>query len=192
MTPLYPVARPSNQWLNRSSFFVIHAFWSSDLCGSAQYADNIGSSENDTKSDTSTEQAIVSANGLNHCPATPYMKPTGTNTATIENVVAATASPISSVPSRAAVRWSFPISRCLTMFSRTTIASSIRMPIASDRPSSDIVSSLKPSAHTAMNEASTEIGRATPVITVDRHELRKMKTTRPEERRVGKGERGRE
>ena len=63
------------------------------------------------------------------------------------------------------------------MFSRTTIASSIRMPIASERPSSDIVSSRKPSAHTAMNDASTEIGSAMPVITVERHELRNRKTT---------------
>ena len=55
--------------------------------------------EADTNSDTSTAHAMVSANGLNHCPATPYMNATGTNTATIENVVAATASPISSVPS---------------------------------------------------------------------------------------------
>ena len=46
--------------------------------------------------------AIVSANGLNHCPATPPMKAIGTNTTTIENVVAATARPISSVPSCAA------------------------------------------------------------------------------------------
>ena len=35
--------------------------------GSAQTADSIGSSENDTNSDTSTEHAIVSANGANHC-----------------------------------------------------------------------------------------------------------------------------
>jgi hypothetical protein len=32
------------------------------------------------------------------------------------------------------------------MFSRTTIASSIRMPMASDRPSSDIVFRVKPKA----------------------------------------------
>jgi hypothetical protein len=38
------------------------------------------------------------------------------------------------------------------MFSRTTMASSIRMPIASERPSSDIVLSVKPKAHTAMND----------------------------------------
>ncbi len=45
---------------------------------------------------------MVSANGLNHCPATPYMKATGTKTATIEKVVAETARPISLVPSREA------------------------------------------------------------------------------------------
>ena len=78
-------------------------FLSSGTCGSGQYADSIGSSENDTKSDTATAHAMVSANGLNHCPPTPGMKPIGMNTARMEKVVAATASPISSVPSRAAV-----------------------------------------------------------------------------------------
>src|SRR5687767_3754008 len=102
MSSLYRPARLLNHRLNRSSFFVIHDFCSSVWWGSAQYAESIGSRENDTKSDTSTDDAIVSANGLNHCPATPYMKPTGTKTATIEKVVAATARPISSVPSCAA------------------------------------------------------------------------------------------
>ena len=47
---------------------------------------------------------MVSANGLNHWPRDARcMKAIGTNTATIEKVVAATARPISSVPSRAAV-----------------------------------------------------------------------------------------
>ena len=105
------------------------------------------------------------------------MKATGTNTATIENVVAATASPISSVPSCDAVMWSLPISMCRTMFSRTTIASSIRIPIASDRPSSDIVLSVNPNAHTAMNDASTDTGSAKPVMTVDLQEFRNRNTT---------------
>src|SRR5205085_2671032 len=146
-------------------------------CGSGQYADSIGSSENETNSETRTDDAMVSAKGLNHCPATPYMNAMGTNTATMENVVAATASPISSVPSCDAVTWSLPISMCRTMFSRTTIASSIRIPIASESPSSDMVLSVNPNAHTAMNDASTDTGSARPVITVDRHELRKTKTT---------------
>jgi len=120
---------------------------------------------------------MVSANGLNHCPATPYMNATGTNTATIENVVAATARPISSVPSCDAVTWSFPISMWRTMFSRTTMASSIRTPIESERPRRDIVLSVNPKAQTAMNAASTLTGRARPVMTVDRHELRNRNTT---------------
>ena len=49
--------------------------------------------------------------------------------------------------------------------------------MASDRPSSDIVFSVKPKAHTAMNEASTETGSARPVMTVERHELRNRNTT---------------
>jgi hypothetical protein len=36
---------------------------------------------------------------------------------------------------------------------------------------------VKPYAHTATNDASTETGSARPVMTVDRHELRKRKTT---------------
>ena len=49
--------------------------------------------------------------------------------------------------------------------------------MASDRPSSDIVLSVKPNAHTATNEASTDTGSARPVMTVDRHELRNRNTT---------------
>ena len=45
---------------------------------------------------------MVRPNGLNHCPATPPMNAIGTNTTTIDNVVAVTARPISSVPSKAA------------------------------------------------------------------------------------------
>jgi hypothetical protein len=63
------------------------------------------------------------------------------------------------------------------MFSRTTMASSIRMPMASESPSSDMVLSVKPAHHTATKLASTETGSASPVITVDRQEFRKMKTT---------------
>jgi hypothetical protein len=47
---------------------------------------------------TSTEATTVRPKGRNHSPDTPGMKATGTNTATMENVVAATARPISAVP----------------------------------------------------------------------------------------------
>ena len=51
------------------------------------------------------------------------------------------------------------------------------MPIASDNPSSDMVSSLKPMTHTAMKLASTDTGKASPVMTVERQELRNRNTT---------------
>ena len=57
------------------------------------------------------------------------MNAIGTNTAMIANVVAITASPISSVPSFAALKWSLPMPRWRTMFSRTTMASSINKPM---------------------------------------------------------------
>src|SRR3954453_4689631 len=118
----------------------------------------MGSSEKETNRETSTEQAMVSAKGLNHWPAMPCMKATGTKTQTMEKVVAATARPISSVASWEACTWSLPISTWRTMFSRTTMASSINMPMASERPISDMVLRVKPKAQTAMKEDRTETG----------------------------------
>ncbi len=106
------------------------------------------------------------------------MNATGTNTAMMENVVATTARPISAVPLRAAVTRSSPRSMCLTMFSRTTIASSISTPIASDRPSSVMKLSVNPHAHTAMNAATAEVGSERAVISVERQEFRNAYTTK--------------
>ena len=60
------------------------------------------------------------------------------------------------------------------MFSRTTIASSISTPMASDSPSRLMKLSEKPHSHTAMKAAITEVGRLSAVMAVERHELRKM------------------
>ncbi len=49
--------------------------------------------------------------------------------------------------------------------------------MASDSPSSDIVLRVNPKAQTATKAAITETGRARPVITVERQELRKRNTT---------------
>ena len=96
----------------------------------------------------------------------------------IEKVVAVTASPISAVPALAAVRRSAPISMWRTIFSRTTMASSINTPIASESPSNVMKLSVNPQAHTAINAAITEVGKASAVISVERHELRNAYTTK--------------
>ena len=122
---------------------------------------------------TITEVATVSAKGRNHSPAPPPMNATGMNTAMIDKVVAVTARPISRVPTLAAFMRSMPRSMWRTIFSRTTMASSMSTPMASESPSSVMKLSVNPHAHTAMNAAITEVGRLNAVIRVDRHELRK-------------------
>ena len=62
------------------------------------------------------------------------------------------------------------------MFSRTTMASSINMPIASDSPINVRTLSVNPNMRIAMNAAMTEIGSVRPVMTVDLHELRNRNT----------------
>jgi hypothetical protein len=59
------------------------------------------------------------------------------------------------------------------MFSRTTIASSMSIPMARERPMRVRTLRVKPKARMAMKPASTEMGRVRPVMTVDRQELRK-------------------
>ena len=74
------------------------------MSGSCHRDDSIGSSVNDTNSDTSTANATVRPNWKKKRPMMPFMNATGTNTAMIDIDVASTARPISLVPSRAAVK----------------------------------------------------------------------------------------
>ena len=52
------------------------------------------------------------------------------------------------------------------------MASSISTPMARLRPSKLMKFSEKPASHTAMNEASTLVGRLSAVMTVLRHEFK--------------------
>ena len=99
-------------------------------CGSYQTDDSIGSSVNDTNSEISTAAETMTPNWKKKRPMMPPMKATGRNTATMQKVVASTANPISLVPSMAAWRCVLPKPMWRMMFSRTTMASSIRMPMA--------------------------------------------------------------
>ena len=140
--------------------------------------DSMGSSVKLTNSETSTATATVMPNCRKNLPITPLMKATGMNTARMANVVAMTARPISEVPSSDAARWLLPMSAWRTMFSRTTMASSMRRPMHSDNAISVMKFSEKPNAFSAMNVAITEIGSVRPVMMVERHECRNRKTMR--------------
>ena len=106
----------------------------------------------------------------------PLMNAIGTNTATMAKVVAITARPISSVASCAACLWSLPIARWRTMFSRTTMASSIRRPMHSDSAISVRKLSEKSNAYSAMKVVITAIGSVSPVMIVLRQLCRNRNT----------------
>ena len=107
--------------------------WPRSACGSCQMLDSIGSSVKLTNIEISTAATMVRPNSWKNLPTMPPMKPIGRNTATIESVVASTARPISLVPSSAASCALLPICTWRTMFSRTTIASSISRPTQSEQ-----------------------------------------------------------
>ena len=144
--------------------------------GSRHTEESIGSSVNETNIDRVTAKATVIPNCLKNRPMIPPMKPTGRNTATMVKVVAATASPISAVPSKAACLWSLPLAWWRTMFSRTTIASSISRPTQIDSASSVTRLIVKPIAYIARKVPISEIGSVSPVMTVERHEERNRNT----------------
>ena len=146
------------------------------MSGSCHRDESIGSRVKDTNSDTRTANATVRPNWKKKRPMMPFMNATGTNTAMIDIDVASTARPISSVPLRAASKWSSPCSRCRTMFSRTTMASSMSSPIASERAISVSMFSVMLRKYMTMNAEMTEMGSVRPVMTVDRQELRNRKT----------------
>ena len=89
--------------------------------------------------ETQTTIVTIHPNSLNMIPAIPGSMVSGTNTATMTRVVAITDVHTSLVAQMAASFRLSPRSRCLEMFSRTTIASSTTIPIATVREASEMM-----------------------------------------------------
>jgi hypothetical protein len=139
--------------------------------------ESMGVMVKETNSETSTAKVTVIPNWKKNRPTIPFITATGTNTATMENVVASTASPISAVASAAARRAGLPISRWRWMFSMTTMASSTRIPIDSDRASMVMLLKVKPITLMKAKVATTEVGIARALIRVARKSWRKIRIT---------------
>ncbi len=143
--------------------------------------ESIGVSVNDTSIDRATATLTVTPNWKKKRPMMPFMNATGTNTARIDDVVASTARKISPVPFEAASTLDSPSSRCRWMFSITTMASSIRMPIESDSASMDMLLNVNPNRSMNANVPTTLVGRAMALMIVARTSCRNsrmMKTAR--------------
>jgi len=131
-----------------------------------------------TSSETRTLNTTVIPNCLKNWPTIPVIIPTGRNTATTVRVVAVTARPISAVASSAAAKGVFPIRMCRTMFSMTTMASSIKRPTDRDKAIRDMKLRVKFIAFMAKKVAIMEVGMASALISVLRQSRKKMKTIR--------------
>ena len=101
---------------------------------------------------------IVIANSRNSRPTMPPMKSSGMKTAASDSVIDMMVKPTSAAPSSAACMGGFPISRCRTMFSSITIASSTTKPTASVSAISDRLSRLKSSSAITENVPTIAIG----------------------------------
>ncbi|MNS17734.1 hypothetical protein D3C72_494150 [compost metagenome] len=88
-----------------------------------------------TSKENKTATATEMPKERKNMPGMPPMKDMGTNTTTMVMVVATTARPISAVASKAACQGLLPMSMWRWMFSRSTMASSTRMPTTSVKAS---------------------------------------------------------
>ena len=124
-----------------------------------------------------TEPTTAVANSIKSRPAVLLWKASGTKTATSESVIEMMAKPISCMPLNAASIGFMPASICRWMFSRTTIASSTTIPMASTSASMVRMLMVKPKTFRTMNVEMMETGMATVGMRVERRLRRKMKMT---------------
>ena len=144
----------------------------------ASRADSIGSRVKATKRLMRTATEMVMPNCRKNWPVMPFMKATGTKTATSVKVVAMTARAISRVPSLAARAGGSPCSSRRVMLSRTTTASSMSRPMASERPSRVSWFSENPSTYMKKSVPTTEVGSASAEMKVPRGSRRKTRMMR--------------
>ena len=125
------------------------------------------------------ETAIVTANWRKNCPVIPPRKQQGMKTALSTSVIARTGPVISSIALIVAVRESRPVAISRSMFSRTTMASSTTIPIASTRPKSVRLFRLKPMAAMIANVPIKETGTSIIGRIIAFQSWRKTSTTIP-------------
>ena len=141
---------------------------------SAHRPASVGVTVNETNSDVSVEMTTTSANSTRLRPTCPPMNAIGKNTTTSTSVIATAAAPISSRPSTAACSGVAPSSaKCRSIFSRTTVESSTRIPMTSDMPISEIVSSVNPKTFITVSAIPSEVGIETQTTIALRHDRKK-------------------
>ena len=107
----------------------------------------------------------------------PVTKAVGTNTAVSTSAMAMSAEPTSSMLLLAASRGDRPAAILRSTFSTTTIASSTTMPMASTRPNSDRLLSVKPNSSITKKVPISDTGMAASGMIAARQVCRNRTTT---------------
>ncbi len=141
------------------------------------FAASIGVSVNETNSENSVATVTTMPNSFMYWPTKPLKNASGKKTTTSTSVIAIAAPPISVRPLMAASAGACPMSRCRVMFSSTTIESSTRIPMISESPISETLSSVSPITRMTQNVASSELGIAIITTAAFRHACRNSIST---------------
>ena len=146
---------------------------------SAQFPASDGVIVNETNSEVSVEITTTTPNSARFRPTWPCRNAIGRKTTTSTSVMTIAASPISFRPETAAACGACPSSKCRSMFSRTTVESSTRIPTTRVIPSSEIVSIVRPISFMTNKATHSDAGIATRTTIMLRHEPRKKSMTIP-------------
>ena len=141
---------------------------------SAHRPASVGVTVKETKREVSVEMTTTIANSERLRPTCPWMNAIGRKTTTSTSVMTTAAAPISIRPSYAAssgaclrsVKWR-------SMFSKTTVESSTRIPMTSDMPSIETVSSVMFIARITVSAIASDVGMEMQTTSALRHERRK-------------------
>ena len=136
-----------------------------------------GVSVSETKPEAKIDTTMVIANSRKIRPTSPDMKTSGKNTAASETVMERIVKLISRALSRDASSGFIPLSIRRTVFSKNTMASSTRNPMASVSAISDRLSRLYPNWRMAINVSRSDNGSATAGMSVSVALPRNMKIT---------------
>ena len=155
----------------------IHVFGAPGPRSLSNRAHISGVSVSDTSPEAKIATMMVTANSRKMRPTSPGMNTSGMNTAASEIVIERIVKLISRALPRAACPAFSPRSIRRTVFSRNTIASSIRNPIARVSAISDRLSRLYPSWRIVTKVSRSESGSATAGMSVSVARPRKKKMT---------------
>ena len=130
--------------------------------------------------ETNKENVIAAvtaiAISLKSCPASDSKKMTGKKTAIVVKADATNAPHTSTVPSCAASNGFLPIFKCLSIFSKTTIALSSNIPTAKEIPAREIVLRLLSILFKTIKVATILIGIAAETTAVGKNERRNSRS----------------